>query len=115
VELFEDNNSSYDAESSPPESSNTSLSRPLGIMSSSMRLPQIYDLRPSIGGYNQPPPRLNSNGSSSRDVTALPIEIPENVTDEAAFRRYLAVRRGAFVADSPFVSLVDVNSNVREH
>lgn len=36
-----------------------------------------------------------SSNVYNKDVLPLPIEIPENVADAEAFRRYLSVRRGA--------------------
>jgi len=47
----------------------------------------------------------------SREVMALPIEIPESVTDADAFRRYLSVRRGATIGlghpATPFMPFED--------
>lgn len=41
---------------------------------------------------------LLSKSSCSNDVFPLPIEVPEDVADVEAFRRYLSVRRGAIKA-----------------
>jgi hypothetical protein len=43
---------------------------------------------------------------------ALPIEIPETVTDEDAFRRYLSVRRGAYVDARAAFNYEDGNNSI---
>lgn len=70
-------------------------------------------------GYQRSSPRLGGGGRSSgsrrsfsREVTALPIEIPDSVTDEATFRRYLSVRRGAHIETRLHIEFEDFANKV---
>lgn len=75
----------------------------VGYARSNVRLGDSrYDSRGQLG---------RPRSSYSREVTPLPIEIPDSVSDEAAFRRYLSVRRGATITTRPLLPFAESKVN----